>query len=77
MANALAYSSSVLFTPIKKALWFSLEHLSFLSLSFKKNAYCLGLERLHAAQCYKTFFVRNLRISVISSSVCPWQTLQV
>jgi hypothetical protein len=25
------------------------------------------------AQCYKTFSVRNLRIFVISKSVCPWQ----
>jgi hypothetical protein len=25
------------------------------------------------AQCYKTFSVRNLRIFVISESVCPWQ----
>ncbi len=23
--------------------------------------------------CYKTFFVRNLKIFVISQSVCPWQ----
>jgi len=27
------------------------------------------------AQCYKTFFVRNLRIFVISLSVCLWHTL--
>jgi len=26
-----------------------------------------------SAQCYKTFHVRNLRIFVISQSVCPWQ----
>jgi hypothetical protein len=26
------------------------------------------------AQCYKTFYVRNLRIYVISESVCPWQS---
>jgi hypothetical protein len=25
------------------------------------------------AQCYKTFSVLNLRIFVISKSVCPWQ----
>jgi hypothetical protein len=24
-------------------------------------------------QCYKTFFVHNLRIFLISYSVCPWQ----
>jgi hypothetical protein len=23
-------------------------------------------------QCYKTFYARNLRIFVISQSVCPW-----
>jgi hypothetical protein len=28
------------------------------------------------AQCYRTFFVRNLQIFVISSSVCPWQAIQ-
>ncbi len=28
------------------------------------------------AQYYKTFFVRNLRILVISYSVCPLQVLQ-
>ncbi len=28
------------------------------------------------AQCYKTFFVRNLRIFVISQSVCTWQAFQ-
>ncbi len=27
-------------------------------------------------QCYKIFFVRNLRIFVISQSVCPWQAFQ-
>ncbi len=26
-------------------------------------------------QCYKTFYGRNLRIFVISQSVCPWQVL--
>jgi len=26
-----------------------------------------------SGQCYKTFYVRNLRIFVISWSVCPWQ----
>ncbi len=25
------------------------------------------------AQCYKTFFVRNLQIYVISEGDCPWQ----
>jgi hypothetical protein len=30
--------------------------------------------KLFSAQCYKNFFVRNLRIFVISLSVCPWQT---
>jgi hypothetical protein len=25
------------------------------------------------AQCYKTFYSRNLQILVISWSVCPWQ----
>jgi hypothetical protein len=24
-------------------------------------------------QCYKTFYVRNLRIFILSYSVCPWQ----
>ncbi len=27
-------------------------------------------------QCYKAFYGRKLRILVISSSVCPWQTFQ-
>ncbi len=27
-------------------------------------------------QCCKTFFVRNLRIFIISLSVCPWQAFQ-
>jgi hypothetical protein len=25
------------------------------------------------AQCFKTFYVRNLRVNVISVSDCPWQ----
>ncbi len=25
------------------------------------------------AQCCKTFYVRNLQMSVISKSICPWQ----
>jgi hypothetical protein len=29
------------------------------------------------AQCYKTFFVGNLRTFVISQSVCPWQAFLV
>jgi hypothetical protein len=37
-----------------------------------------GSKRFHStgprAQCYKTFYGRNLRIFVISYSVCPWQT---
>ncbi len=28
-------------------------------------------------QCYKTFFVRDLRIFVISESVCPWQAFSI
>ncbi len=26
------------------------------------------------AQCYKTFYVLNLRMFLVSQSVCPWQT---
>jgi len=29
------------------------------------------------AQCYKTFYGRNLRMFVISYSVCPWQDFPV
>ncbi len=28
-------------------------------------------------QCYKTFYVRSLRMFVISQSVCPWKTFPV
>ncbi len=28
-------------------------------------------------QCYKTLYVRNLRIFLISQSVCVWQALQI
>jgi hypothetical protein len=47
-------------------------HLStlFLCLSFSTNKPWIFNTR---AQCYKTFYVCNLRIFAISYSVCPWQ----
>ncbi len=40
-----------------------------LAANFLKIFYSIGTR----GQCYKTFYVRNLRIFVISQSVCPWQ----
>ncbi len=31
-------------------------------------------QRLSRGQCYKTFYDRNLRLFVISWSICRWQT---
>ncbi len=39
---------------------------------YKKNSLSLKFR----AKCYKTFYVRNLQMSVISQRVCPWQALR-
>jgi hypothetical protein len=38
-----------------------------------KSIYKIG----SCAQCYKTFYIRNLQIIVISQSVYPWQAFQL
>ncbi len=35
--------------------------------------YLWNCNKLTRGQCYKTFFVRNLQIFVLSLSVCTWQ----
>ncbi len=34
---------------------------------------CVSKIRLKRGQCYKTFYVCNLRMFVASHSICPWQ----
>jgi hypothetical protein len=35
----------------------------------------VDVDRHLCGRCYKTFYSRSLRISVIIWSVCPWQTV--
>jgi tRNA (adenine57-N1/adenine58-N1)-methyltransferase catalytic subunit len=55
--------------------------LKFGSKVVLSKGYCYALyptpELWTKAQCHKTFFVRNLRIFVISWGVCPWQAFPV
>ncbi len=51
--------------------------LSFLNHIISYITFLVSILPSHPsqAQCYKTFFVRNLRIFIISQSVCPRQVL--
>ncbi len=52
------------------------KHLRLLRtfVNYRRKKFCNIDTR---GQCYKTFYVRNLRIFVISQSVCPWQAVPV
>ncbi len=42
---------------------------SSIRIDYRKKFYSIGSR----ASCYKSHYVRNLRIFVVSQSVCPWQ----
>ncbi len=46
---------------------------------FLPSGFMVGIKKISVestwAQFYETFYDRNLRIFVISQSVCPWQAL--
>ncbi len=80
----LSISSQLIILPTNKySLYFSvflmyklahiLKVLSLRTHYIFKLEKVMALENMLWGQCYKAFFVRDLRIFVISQSVCPWQ----
>jgi hypothetical protein len=61
VSNTPAYYDTATVTPVKCCLVYA-PRVNAIKLFWKLRA-----------QCHKTFYGRNLRIFVISSSVCPWQ----
>ncbi len=57
----------------------SIDQMSISQVSIGQISICqmsICKYQLTRGQCYTTFFVRNLRIFVISQCVCPWQAFQ-